>query len=97
FSSLLVIPGSHSSEPLFTQSPIVFPSHPPPYLTPIIILTCLQVKISSLTHTCPHSYPQVIHISTFSPLTLILSIIPLKPLLSLSYCVAIRLNTLNLT
>src|SRR5699024_2039896 len=97
FPSLLVIPDSHSSEPLYPQSPIVFPSHPPPYLILTIILTCLQVKISSLTHTYPHSYPQVIHISTFSPLTLILSVIPLKPLLSLSYCFAIILNTLYLT
>src|SRR5699024_6645314 len=86
FSSLLRSPGSHSSETLFAQSPIVSPNHPPPYLILTIFLTCLQVKISSLTHTYPHSYPQVIHISTFSPLTLILSIIPLKPLLSLSYC-----------
>src|SRR5699024_8732817 len=35
FPSLLVIPDSHSSEPLFTQSPIVSPNHPPLILLPL--------------------------------------------------------------
>src|SRR5699024_10011133 len=35
FPSLLVIPDSHSSEPLFTQSPIVSPNHHPLILLPL--------------------------------------------------------------
>lgn len=97
FPSLPTIPGSHFPSPYISPITNRLPLSSPSYLILTIILTCLQVKISSLTHTCPHSYPQVIHIFTFSLLTLILSIIPLKPLLSLSYCVPIRLNTLNLT